>query len=220
VRYDVLYQPEERGARLKGPHPHRLRAILAQIALLATLLCPRAAAGQEMSTPIDIQLPLMSRILMFDRANVDRAGEETVVGVLYQERFRASTRARDDVVETIRSQGITEFGGSPLRLVLIEAEDDPVLLATRILETGVDLLYVTPLRAFDLDTITDIGRQLQVLTVTGVPGYVSNGIAVGVDSRGGRPQILINRGAARDQGADFSSELLKLAEIVGPELRR
>jgi hypothetical protein len=186
-------------------------------AFLATILCPRAVAAQEMATPTDIQIPLFTRIMMFDRALLDRAGDEIVLGIVYQDRFRASVRSRDEVRETLRSKNIQEMGGRPLRTVLIDASDgDEARLARRMVEEGVDLLYIAPLRAFDLDSICDIGRENDIVTFTGVPEYVSGGVAVGLDVRGGKPQILINRAAAEDQGADFSSELLKLAEIIEP----
>jgi hypothetical protein len=37
---------------------------------------------------------------------------------------------------------------------------------------------------------------------------------VGIGSKAGKPKILINLKASREEGADFSSQLLKLSKII------
>ena len=53
-------------------------------------------------------------------------------------------------------------------------------------------------------------------TITGVPEYVDQGLAVGIGIRRDRPLIIVNLEQARAEGAAFSSQLLALARIVGP----
>ena len=65
-----------------------------------------------------------------------------------------------------------------------------------------------------IDNIIDISRREKIITLTGVPEYVNMGLAVGIDIRENRPQIVINMSAAKAEGADFSSQLLKLSKIV------
>jgi hypothetical protein len=76
------------------------------------------------------------------------------------------------------------------------------------------LLYLVPLRGADLGQLLSGVAAAQTLTMSGTQGYVERGIAVGLELRGSKPIIRINLAAARAQGADFSSQLLKLAEIV------
>ena len=90
----------------------------------------------------------------------------------------------------------------------------PVQVQWAVLASGADVLYITPMRAVDLGSITKQTRAAARVTLTGVPEYVDAGIAVGVDLQGERPRILINLAAARAEGADFDSRLLKLAKIV------
>ena len=73
------------------------------------------------------------------------------------------------------------------------------------------------LRAFDLAAITDWARKSRIVTLTGIPAFVDRGVSVGIDLQGGKPRILINLQAARAEGADFDSGLLKLARIVERE---
>lgn len=70
------------------------------------------------------------------------------------------------------------------------------------------------LRAVDLKTITRVSRARQLTTWTGVPEYVEEGISIGIGLSGERPLILINRSASRLEGVDFSSQLLKQAQVI------
>ena len=172
------------------------------------------ATAQEMDVPVQIQVSVLSRLLEFDRNFKSHAGEEIVIGIVYQSRFRPSSNAKDQVVEALKSTKLERMAGLPVRYVLIEVHD-----ATRfrrlVTDSGVDLLYITPLRAFAIDSITVFSREAGVLTYTGVSDYVHLGLATGLGLQGGKPKILVNREAAQQEGAEFSSELLKLAQLIG-----
>lgn len=73
---------------------------------------------------------------------------------------------------------------------------------------------MAPLRAVNMATITARTRKSSVITLTGVPSFVDEGLAVGIDLQGEKPRLLVNRKAAGAEGAKFSSRLLKLARIV------
>ncbi len=184
-------------------------------ALLMT--CPKQAGAQEMPVPVPTQLSLFYRILTFDREYEPKAPGRMVVGVLYQGRFRASELAKI-ALENAVAAAAPPPGGETVEVVSIDlSRTSEVHEAVRRAEA--DFLYLAPLRAVDLREIVAASRSLGVLSVTGVPEYLGEGVAVGIGSEGGRPQILIDLEAAVAQGADFSSELLKLAEIIsGPQL--
>jgi hypothetical protein len=57
-------------------------------------------------------------------------------------------------------------------------------------------------------------RLRRIRTVTAVNEYVIAGAAVGLDLRGDHAEIVVNLPAARAEGSDFSSQLLRLARIV------
>ena len=183
--------------------------------LLLALGCSSALAGaaraQEMPVPVDIQVSLLGKILEFDRGFAERANTEVVIGVVFQQRYRPSLLASLDVAEAVKA-GLT-VGGLPVRCVLIELEGRADLAGT-MSDMGVDVLYVPPLRAVAISDITEVTRRIGVLTSTGMPEYVDNGVAIGIGLRGGRPQIIINREGAEQEGANFSSELLKLVRFT------
>lgn len=49
-------------------------------------------------------------------------------------------------------------------------------------ENKVSVLYVTPLRAASIRSISKICRKNKVISFTGVPEYVKNGLSVGIAS--------------------------------------
>lgn len=178
--------------------------------LLALLAASSLAPAQEMPAPVKVQWAVLAKILSFDR-NLTRSGEDVVVGVVFQPAVRASVLAKDELMAAINRPGANagmRFSGVALRLT--RADD----LGRAMEASGADVLYITPMRAVDLGTITKQTRAGSRVTLTGVPEYVDAGVAVGVDLQGERPRILINLAAARAEGADFDSRLLKLAKII------
>ncbi len=171
------------------------------------------ASAQDMLVSADMQLSLFVRLLPFDRNFQERVGEEAVIGILYQRTVRASVNAKNSLLAALDEQPIPSIGATPLRVKVIEyvgVQQLPLQLLTE----GVDILYVTPLRSVSLDELETLCEELQIGTLTGVPQYVDDGVAVGIGTRGGRPEIVVNLRAARAQGFDFSSQLLRLARVL------
>ncbi len=171
--------------------------------------------AQEMPVPVNIQVSLFGRILSFDRSFENRAGEEIVVGILYQRTFRPSFNAQENVINLFLEPNAFSIKGKSTRVVAIDISGGPNEETKAMLE-GVDVLYITPLRAIDISSIVAQTRAKRIRSLTGVPEYVDAGVAVGVSMRGERPEILINLTAAKLEGADFSSQLLKLAKVIQP----
>lgn len=166
--------------------------------------------AQEAQLPMEVQISLFARIWTFDRRHEARSDDELVIAVIYQGDVRSSLLAKEDFLPAA-SRLVPSPGG--LRIVEIDYSG-PDALEEAIREEGIDLVYVAPLRAVDVGEIAEVARRLSVLTCTGVPDYVSRGIAVGLELSDGRPAILVNREASKQQGADFGSELLELARLV------
>lgn len=181
--------------------------------LILLLGWPAAAKGQEMAVPVEIQYPLFLKILLFDRNLEARAGEEITLGIAYQSHYRPSLKAKEALVKAIEASLPHTLKQLPLHYLLIDLKKE-VGLDTLIDRRRIDLLYLAPLRAFDLKPLLRLTRQQQITTLTGVPEYCQAGVAVGLDIQGDRPQILINLPAARAEGADFSARLLYLAKII------
>ena len=189
---------------------HRLRLSSAVAFCVALLLGTSVLDAQEMPTPVSLQVSFALRVLEFDRARSDAERGEIVFAVVFQRQNRESRRAMEELEAAIET---LEPGPGRVRMVAIDLEQTTDLQEA-LKSESFDMVYVAPLRAVAMGLITVATRAEDLLTITGVPEYVQEGLAVGIDEQGGKPRLLINLEAARDEGADLSSQLLKLARQV------
>jgi len=77
----------------------------------------------------------------------------------------------------------------------------------------VDVLIITPLKAFDLNALSKFCKLHKILSFVLSPDYLKNNFSVSLDILGEKPQIIINVEASKTEGANFSSQLLKLSKI-------
>lgn len=169
--------------------------------------------AQEMPVPVHVQLGVMLKILSFDRNLKKRDTREIVIGILYQSKFRMSLDVRDQLTSAIDESPVKEVEGMPIRYVPIDLGRDTDLEGT-IADKDITLLYVAPLRAADIESITKVSRALHILSFAAVPEYVEEGVSVGLSAKGDHPEIVVNLMSARAEGVDFNSQLLKLAKII------
>jgi hypothetical protein len=160
----------------------------------------------------DVQYSFFVRILTFDRTLQDGDARKIVIGVLYQEGVRSSVQAKDEFLSAAAESNIKQIFGKPVECVPILA-DDTALVST-LEKGGIVILYLTPLRAYDIGSLAEMMAEKKIVTITGVPEYVREGIAIGVGARADKPIILVNLQEAKRQGADLSAQLLKLAIII------
>jgi hypothetical protein len=163
-------------------------------------------AAQEVPVPVRVQVPLLFRILSFDRNLARRRAGDLVVAVLYQSRNRSSLAIAEEVTLLLGSLSSTEAVGIDL--------DKVTDLRAALAQSGGQVLYVSPLRGVEISGIVRVSRGAGVTTVTGVPRYVEEGISIGLDLKAERPEIVVNLEGARAEGADFTAQLLKLARLV------
>ncbi len=188
----------------------RLRGLggwLVALCLWAAIPC----RGQEMLVPVDLQSQLFIKIFKFEPKLAAKLDSGLVVGIVYQEKFRASFLAKKQAEQSFTISEGKDKG--QVRSVGIELSS-PAALERAIADSGIHALYITPLRAVDPVVITAISRQYKTPTLTGIVAYAEAGIAVAIDLKDKKPQIVINLPAAQAEGANFSSKLLRLARII------
>ena len=164
-----------------------------------------------MEVPAAIHVPLIVKVLSFDRQLRVRAGRALVVAVAYQGGNRASVTIKDDIVQLLDAER-ESIDGLTITAVAIDLDREELDAGLRARHPTV--LYVTPLRGVDVTRIAAAARAARVTTVATVPRDVSRGLALGVGLLADRPRLLVNLTAARLEGADFSAELLKLAQVI------
>jgi hypothetical protein len=166
------------------------------------------AVAQDMPVPVETQVPILLKILTFDRAITARPSDRLVIGIIFQGRNRISSEIGDQVLRQLKASA------PAVRVVPMDLDRTDDLVAA-LLRDSVQVLYVAPLQAVAISTLSKATRERQVLSYTGVPRYVEQGLAVGIDVDGMRPQIVINLEASRAEGAVFSAQLLKLVRLTG-----
>lgn len=171
-----------------------------------------ALAAQDMAVPVGVQLPLFVKLLSFNRNLAAQPSGPIVMGVLYQRKFRASANVADEVRRAAGRLTVAD-NGAMLRVIAVDLDETPDL-GSALNRLHLTVLYVSPLRAVDLESVAAATRKARILTLTGVPRYVAAGISIGIDLKGNRPDIVINLPAAKAEGADLDAQLLKLARVI------
>ena len=190
----------------------RARGTIATILVLVVCLgtAPLLKA-QDMEVPVTLHIPLFFKVMSFDRSFPARTGRSLVIAVVYQRGNRASIEARDEALRAIArtprsADGVVRRG--------IAVDLDSESLTPRLIRESADVVYITPLRSIDIRTIVTAAEAAGASTWTGVVSYMAHGVSVGVRLERDRPRIVINLDASHRQRIDFSSELLKLAEVI------
>jgi hypothetical protein len=187
---------------------------LAELELDSLLQIPISAnAEQDFTVPAGMQISFFKKVLTFDRNLEKRSGEELVVGVLFQSRFRRSLSVKNEFfgcLEKMPKDTLDRLSIKFLAVDLSEAADWRAEAAAR----GVNVLYLAPLRAVDIREIFFASQSQHWITWTGVVEYVDAGCSFGIVLKGDRPSVRINLPASRSEGMDFSSQLLKLVQVV------
>jgi hypothetical protein len=191
------------------------RVSVAAATAFAFLLSARVAQASEMPVPPPMQASLFAKILTFDRNLEARSGKDLRIAVLYQKMVRTSLQAQEEFVQAMCGDPGQRIVGLALKCMALEWTGAADVEAA-LVRNGIRFLYVAPLRAVAIEEIVAISRARKITTLTGVPGYVEKGIALGLTLRAERPLILVDLTGARAEGANFNSQLLKLARVVGP----
>ena len=191
---------------------NRARGTIATILVLGVCVgSTPLLKAQDMEVPVTLHIPLFFKVMSFDRAFSARTGRSLVIAVVYQRGNRASIEARDDALRAIAS---TPRGADGVERRGIAVDLDSESLTARLIRESADVVYVTPLRSIDIRTIVAAAEAAGASTWTGVVSYMAQGVSVGVRLERDRPRIVINLDASHRQQIDFSSELLKLADVI------
>jgi hypothetical protein len=172
----------------------------------------RPLSAQEMVVPVKLQIVLLLKTLNYDRNLKQRVNDGLVIAVCYEQGYERSVKVKDELLSVVKASSLDEFGEVPLRFVPIDVQRTP--FADSLSVKKVDVLYVAPLHKVSIDTITTVSRTNKITTLTGIPDYVDLGLSVGIGLQEEKPKIIVNLPAAEAEGADFSSQLLKLAKII------
>lgn len=190
------------------------------LGLIILILSNQAAEGQisqasekYLLTPAR-QYQLFQKILTFERTWKKKSPTEVNLAILYEKNYELSSWIKEEFVAAVKTEAQIE--GLPVRWqeIAIEEADNLFQLLS---QEKILFLYITPLRPVTqknhLKKIIDLCSKLKVATFTGETSYVDFGVAIGLGVADQSPQVIINLQAARKQGLDLSSQLLRMSAI-------
>jgi hypothetical protein len=194
------------------------RSVLAGLCawvLALSMALPHSAVGQapDVPVPAGVQFALLTRILGFDRNVPGRSTDDLVIAVAYQSNHVASRALMEEFRAAATEAGEIAVAGRRVRVVAIDIGDGDRLIESLARERA-NVVYMTPLRGVNVNTLARAATEAGVLSVTGVPDYMRRAVCVGFEERGGKPKIVINLDESRAAGSEFAAQLLQRAEVL------
>jgi len=178
---------------------------------IAALFTISACFAAENEVRVDLQVNLFMKILRYDRNIASRGEEGLKLGILYNPEDKNSLKFKDGFVEEFNLLDEKSVNDIPMLLIPIRGTEE---ISKAIASYHIGLLYIG--HGFDnqLNSILMKCHESSILTLTGVPEYAERGVAVGLGVKDGKPEIIINHTVAKEVGADFSADILKLARVL------
>lgn len=170
--------------------------------------------SQELSVPVNNQLQIFNKIIFSNKQLIMKAGNSIEVCIVYQKKYRLSSEIKSQALSFIEeNNSLKELGNMKIYFNILSIENENTL-DSYLTANKVDIIMVTPLRTIDIVQLAKVTRKHNVLSFSFIPDYIESGLSVGIGSKAGRPQILINFKASKEEGVEFNSQLLKLSKIV------
>ncbi len=148
----------------------------------------RPVRSEELAVaPAQIQAALFVKLLAFHQG---LAGQEITIHVVGNDKVAAELKRVSGVaVGTGKLGGVTAGGIPP--------------------EKKPSAVYIgDPAR---LEAATDYARKNGVITLTGLPELVPRGVSLGIGISGGKPRVLLNISASKDEGIRWDPTILKVS---------
>ena len=186
-----------------------------RIACFVYLLAVFSAKAQSNTVPEAQQADLLLKVMNYDRAMSKRSEDVIRIGIIYNEANTESMSTWEKVGDSLfdliaagKKVGNKKITFSGLQYT---TESGLEQMASSL---GVAVFYVMPGNTQNLQAISNVAKRIGVLTYSGVKEYIANGVASGVEMVEGKAKIVIHLPKAKEQGASFRAELLKLARVI------
>ena len=181
--------------------------------VLGVVVCllPRASRADQVAP--DKQAVILARALAYDDNLRGRAGDALVVAVVFKPAQAGSESAADAMVRAFKALEGVKVQNLPMRVVKLAFTGKDALHAS-VSSQGIDALYICPGLEGDQGAIREESRRDHVLTIAAREEQLTSGLSLGVFVYEGKTTITVNLPSSKDEGAAFSSELLRLARVI------
>ena len=198
--------------RWRHPQPEQSLPLWG-IAILVVLFCTQVSAQSQPELLVrERQVKTLARALAYDENLPSRAGKSVVLAVLYKfgnpasEKEAAESFAQFAKLESYRLLGLPFHS---VKLPFTTAE----LLDAAVGSQGIVALYVCPGMEDEIANIKRISRKHKTTTIASREEQVA-GLSLGVFSIDRNLTVIVNLPVSREEGARFSSDLLRLAKVI------
>lgn len=183
----------------------------------APLFCLLASAtpalAEEPMLPTEQQVPLLLKVLTYERTLMRVERPDLRVGVLFDPAAAESRRQFDDLERVFRTYADKTIRGHAVTLVPIPVAylgkaDLPPEAA------GIHILYVPPSDLSIVPIVREWTRSRKILSATPVAAYVEAGLSLGLVVRNGRTGVAVNRAASGKEGKIWAEDFLRLCHVI------
>ena len=164
------------------------------------------------SESLKTQYLLLLKILTYDKKFLNKVSDKVTIGIVFQSNYKTSDVSKDVLISAFEESEL-KVENRRVNYILMDLSLKGELEYYGKNSTP-DVLFVLPLKDINFSSIIAYSWKYKIMTFTSVPAYMNEGISTCVNMNGERPVILINRLSARNEGVDFSSQLLKVARII------
>lgn len=183
------------------------------VALTALLLGSPAAGGEDMDVPLDVQLPLLLKVMTYDQNAALRSRNGFYVAVAYSSMISLSVKVKEAVMPTVSRLRLANIDQKPVSWTFVDVGKSGEL--AKVFKTEpITAVYVTPGLKGQIPEIVKTCQEAQITTVTGVSAYVADGLSVAIAQEEGKPKIVVNLASSKAEGSSFSASLLGLARVI------
>ena len=176
------------------------------------LLGLSSSFAQTVQVPLEVQVKVIPKILSLNKSFKLKNGETFNSTIVYSSTQRNSKRIYDGFKKLLAEKEI-KLKNHPANFFSIESNSIENL-RDHIQTNNIQMLYITPMRGVNIEDITKLCKEENVLTITAVEEYEANNISVILSLEKSKLKIKINQKSAKSEGADFSSRLLKIAKLI------
>jgi hypothetical protein len=174
-------------------------------------LWPRVSRADQVAP--DKQAVILARALAYDDNLRGRAGDSLVIAIVFKPGAGASESAADGMVRAFKALEGVKVQNLPMRVVKLPYGGKDALHVA-VAGQGIDAFYVCPGLEGDQGGIREESRRDHVLTIASREEQLMAGLSLGVFLFDGKTTITVNLPSSKEEGAAFSSELLRLARVI------
>lgn len=178
--------------------------------LLLLMCAAGAVAFGDEGVPPRVAVQALLKVLTYDR-NFQSHGSGDFVVLLVHEGGLGGLRER--VLAATQELAGSRIQGRMLQFVEVELSGENALRDAVERARPSALMVLPSVSDAGLSAVTQVARERRLYTLALDPQLVEKTVAVGVSSRDGQPQILLNALAARQLQAEFDPAVLRLAKV-------